>query len=184
MKIERLDIGRHCQLIRMLLLAILLIQLVFFVLSWVVPVALHEGRFFMEVTPNGLAQGAVRNMADSQRWIGLALALPAVLVLCRAVWHLDRVLSGFQEKAMFAIGTIGHLRGFAGATFLSVALSIAEVPVRALVYRFALGVPDARIGAGVTSAELLVILVCGLFYLIAGIMHEGRRLEQENEEFV
>jgi hypothetical protein len=184
MKLARLDVGLHCRLIRLLLIVFLAIQVVFFVLSWVVPVALNHGSFFMQVGPEGLAMNAVRAMPDSQRWIGLGLALPALLMLCRGVWHLDRMLAAFQRNAMFAIGTIAHLRGFAGATFLSMALSILEVPLRAIVYRFVLGVPDVRIGAGVTSAELFVILVCGLFYLIAGMMHEGRRLEQENEEFV
>jgi hypothetical protein len=184
MKNDRLDIGRRCQLVRALLLVFLLIQLIFFVLSWVVPVVLQEGRLFMQVTPNGLAPNAVRAMPDGQRWIGLALALPALLMLCRAAWHLDRMLSGFRNQAMFGVDTIAHLRGFAGATFLAVALSIVEVPLRAIVYRVALGAPEASIGAGVSSAELFVILLCGLFYLIAGMMHEGRRLAQENEEFV
>jgi hypothetical protein len=184
MELHRVDLDRHCRWIRMLLLVFVAIQLGFFVLSWVVPVALKGGSLVMQVAPKGLELDAVRAMPDSQRWIGLVLALPALLMLCRGGWHLDRMLSGFQKNAMFAIGTIAHLRGFAGATLLSVALSIVEVPLRAIVYRFGLGVPGVRIGAGVTSAELFVILVCGLFYLIAGIMHEGRRLEQENAGFV
>jgi hypothetical protein len=181
---NRVDIALHCRVIQLLLLAFLLVQVVFFVLSWLLPVSLKGANVVMQVAGQGLAQGAVAAMPQAQRLVGLALALPALLMMFRAAWHLDRMLRAFRGRAMFAVDTIARMRAFAGASFLSMALSIVEVPLRALVYRYVLAVPDVRITAGVTSSELFVILVCGLFYLIAGMMQEGRRLEQENEEFI
>jgi hypothetical protein len=181
---NRVDIRRHCRVIQLLLLVFLLIQTVFFVLSWVVPVSLKGGSVVVQVAGQGLAQGAAGAMPDTQRLVGLALALPALLMMFRAAWHLDRMLRAFRQLAMFAIDTIAQMRGFAGASFLSMTLSILEPPLRALVYRYVLAVPNVKITAGVTSSELFVILVCGLFYLIAGMMQEGRRLEQENEGFI
>jgi hypothetical protein len=67
---------------------------------------------------------------------------------------------------------------------LSTLLSIIEPPLRTLVWRFGFGASGRRTAVGVSSEELLLVLVCALFFLITNLMHEGRRLAEENEGFI
>jgi len=59
-----------------------------------------------------------------------------------------------------------------------------EKPVRDLAFNLLGNGQGYPISIDVGSSELLLILVCSLFYLIAGVMHEGRRLSEENEGFI
>ncbi|MDP3673233.1 MAG: DUF2975 domain-containing protein [Telluria sp.] len=157
------------------------LQISFFVLSWS---SLLPPGLFMQMSVPGLSVAAMRALVLQERLAGAALALPALMTLYYGLWRLERMLANFERHAMFDLATIGHLRAFAGATLLSTLLSIVEPPLRAMVFRVGFGAHDARLSIGVSSEGLLLILVCGLFYLIAHMMHEGRRLAEENAGFV
>ncbi|PHV04651.1 hypothetical protein CSQ96_24470 [Janthinobacterium sp. BJB412] len=62
-------------------------------------------------------------------------------------------------------------------------LSWIGLPALALALRAA----GADVGAPAfcfSSDQMMLVLVCALFYLVAGLMREGRRLADENEGFV
>ena len=44
--------------------------------------------------------------------------------------------------------------------------------------------PACWLGLAFQAPSVLLVLVCGLFWLITGMMREGRRLAEENEGFV
>ena len=138
----------------------------------------------MRISPNGLNFEQVSQMALSQRVLGIALGLPSLLLLSFGLWRLDRMLINFQRNAMFAVSTIAHLRAFAGATMLAIVLDILVLPIRSILFNL---MREGRIGSiamGMSSEQLLLLLVCGLFYLITNMMHESRRLAEENEGFI
>ncbi len=173
----------QCRLIRLLVWLCFFIQLGFFVMAW--SSALPDfGVFVMRITPNGMNFDQVHQLAFDQRLLGVALGLPPVLVMSYGLWHLDKMLINFQANAMFALATIRHLRSFAGATILSVFLGILELPMRGLFLGLLQDGKLGRLTLGVQSEELLLLLISGLFYLITRMMHESRRLAEENEAFV
>lgn len=174
---------RHCLMIRALLLLCIVVELVFFVLAWSQLLPAGAG-VAVEMTPQGLSVEAMRAMPAPQRWAGMLAALPELLALAYALWRLDRLLAGFQRRVLFSAAAIGHLRAFAGAMLLSTACGIVEPALRALLFRHAFHDAQARLGMGVDSQQVLLILVCGLFYLITGVLREGRRLAEENEAFI
>lgn len=183
----RTDTGqlcRLCQAIRWMLLTFLCVQVGFFVLAWMIPMPLHIGPLVMQLGPEGLSSDAVRQLSMPQKLLGIVLGLPGLMLLTYGVRRLGQTLQQFQQGAIFAASTIGHLRSFAGATFCSAIVFNLEVPLRAAVLNLMAGSEHYRVAIAVSSNELLLILVCSLFYLIAGVMHEGRRLEEENEGFI
>jgi hypothetical protein len=171
----------RCNLIRALLVACVVVQVAFFVLAW--SGWLPPGAF-MQLSAKGISEQAMRALDTPQRVAGMALGLPALLALCYGMARLARLLVNVRRGAMFDRATIGHLRAFAGATLLSTLLSIVEPPLRTVVWRLGFGARGGNYAVGVSSEELLLVLVCALFYLITNLMHEGRRLAEENEGFI
>jgi len=169
-------------LIRTLLWLCLAVQAAFFVLAWTTyaPVV---GAVAVEITANGMNTAAKLAMTPGQRAVGAAIALPALLVLAYGLWRLDRLLLNFRRQQLFTARSIGHLRMFAGATLLATALAIVELPARMLALWLMRG-GERRLSVGLSSEQLMLMLVCALFYLITRLMHEGRRLAEENEGFV
>ena len=125
-----------------------------------------------------------RALGTGQRVLGMLAGLPALAALLYGMWRLQRMLIGMRQATPFATGTIAHLRSFAGCVLVATLWSIIEPALRALLYRYALGLPVHGLSMGIDSSEVMLILVCALFYLITGVLHQGRRLAEENEAFV
>jgi hypothetical protein len=171
----------YSRIILLLLLACAAIQLSFFVAAW--SAALPPGSF-MQISAKGMSVEQMRAMDPAQRLACAAVGLAPLLALAYGLLRLARLLANVRRGALFDRATIGHLRAFAGATLLSTVLSIVEPPVRTLLLRFGFGVPSTGISIGINSEELMLLLVCALFFLVTNLLHEGRRLAEENEGFV
>lgn len=170
-------------MLRLALLAFVLVQTWYFVMAWLVPQGVVVGGIHMSMTPKWLTADAVAALGTGPLLAAMAVSAPVVLLTAYAAWRLDALLRALKEGALFAVATIGHLRAFAGAALGAMVYSVLETLVRGLIWRHAFGV-EGRVDIGVSSEELLAILVCLLFFLIAGLMHEGRRLAEENEGFI
>jgi hypothetical protein len=175
---------RLCNFIRWLLFAFLSIQLVFFLLPWVVPMPLELGPMHIQLDPEGMREGLVNELSVSQKIMGLLIGLPGLGALTFGFFRLGQTLSRFQRGQIFAIETIARLRAAAGAILLAIVLFTLEKPVRDIAFNLLGNGQSYPISIDVNSSKLLLILVCSLFYLIAGVMHEGRRLSEENEGFI
>jgi hypothetical protein len=169
-------------LIRLLLWLCVAVQAMFFVLAWTT-FAPAIGSMQIEMTAEGIGAATKLALTPGQRAVGAALAAVPLLVMVVGLWRLDRLLLNFSRQDLFTAQSIGHLRAFAGATLASTLLTVAELPVRTLVFWLMAG--GARhVSVGVRSEQVMLLLVCGLFYLVTRLMQEGRRLAEENEAFV
>lgn len=166
------------------MLAFLLVQIVFFLLSWVIPMPLTIGPINMQVAPDGMQGSRIDALTGAQQSAGMIVGVPGLVALTYGIFRLGRTLNGFQQGRIFAADTIAHLRASAGATLLSIVLFNLEKPLRGIAFNVFGDGKSYPVSMAVTSNELLLILVCSLFYLIAGVMHEGRRLSEENEGFI
>ena len=171
----------ECRVIRLLLSVCVVLQVGFFALAWgdLLP---HD--LFMQLSAPGMSFEAMHALSAGQRVGGALLGLPALATLCYAMWRLASALRNVERRAVFDLDTIGHLRAFAGATLAATMLAIVEVPLRALLFRFVLGQGGNKMSIGISADQVMLILLCALFYLVIRIMHEGRRLAEENQGFV
>jgi hypothetical protein len=168
---------------RLALLAFVMVQVAYFAMAWLVPHGVVRAGVHMVITPKWLAADAVAALAPGQLAVGMLVNAPVVFLTAYAAWRLDALLRALQQGALFAAATIGHLRAFAGAALGAMAWSVLDTLLRGLAWRAFFGI-EGRVNIGVSSEELLAMLVCLLFFVIAGLMHEGRRLAEENEGFI
>lgn len=170
-------------MLRLALLAFVLTQAVYFVLAWLVPQGVVVAGVHMVVAPKWLAPATVAALDSGPQAIAMLANAPVLLLTAYAAWRLDALLRALQQGALFAQETIGHLRAFAGAALGAMVCSVLDTLLRGLAWRHAFGI-EGHVRIGVSSEELLAMFVCLLFFLIAGLMHEGRRLAEENEGFI
>jgi hypothetical protein len=168
---------------RLGLLAFVLVQAAYFVMAWLVPHGVVLAGVHMVMTPKWLDSDTVAALASGPRAVAMLTGAPVLLLTACAAWRLDSLLRALQQGAYFAAATIGHLRAFAGAALAAMAWSVLDTLLRGLAWRTFFGI-EGYVNIGVSSEELLAMLVCLLFFLVAGLMHEGRRLAEENEGFV
>jgi len=126
----------------------------------------------------------MNELSVSQKIMGVLIGLPGLVALTFGFFRLGQTLSRFQQGQIFAIDTIARLRASVGAILLAIVLFTLEKPVRDVAFNMLGNGQSYPISIDVNSSELLLILVCSLFYMIAGVMHEGRRLSEENEGFI
>ena len=174
---------QQSHLVRILIWIFLAGQVGFFALAWSpMPPALPG--LSMQLAPGGMDFDEARGLAALPRLLGVLVALPYLAALAWGVWRLDQLLRVSDPRGMFTARSIGHLQTFAGAATLAALYSILEFPMRSWVCRSLGGFPQDRIKMGVSSEQLLLLLVCGVFYLVINLMHEARRIAHENEGFV
>jgi len=75
------------------------------------------------------------------------------------------------------------LKGFCGAIFLYVLFSMVEPVLRILVFTLVSSVQEQSLVLHLTDS-FDELLLCGMFYVVARIMEEGRRIAEENSEFI
>ncbi|MBY0572458.1 MAG: DUF2975 domain-containing protein [Undibacterium sp.] len=178
-----MKIATQCQSIRVLLCIVFLFQCLFFVLAWS-NIPLDVAGLHMYLTPSGLSFAQMGDLMPSQRLIGTLLGLPNIVAMAYGFWHLYALLISVQHRAIFSMKNIVALRSFAGAGFLATLATILELPLRHLCFKIFTKVDDRQVSFSITSEQLMLILVSCLFYLVINIMHEGRRLAEENEGFI
>ena len=170
-------------LFRAALLLFVLAQGLYFTMAWFVPQGLDFGGLHVAVAPKWLTPQQVAALTPGPLAVAVLANLPVLLLSCYAAWRLNALLRALSRGELFAAATIGHLRAFAGAALGAMLSSVLDTLLRGLAWRYGFR-STASLDIGVSSEELLAMLVCLLFFVIAGLMREGRRLAEENEGFV
>ena len=79
--------------------------------------------------------------------------------------------------------SIRLLKGFCGAIFLYILCSMIEPLLRVFVFSLMGTAHESAVVLHLTDS-FDELLLCGMFYVIARIMEEGRRLAEENSGFI
>ena len=177
------SIKSHVRLVRLLSAVLGLLQLAYFLLAWVAP-DVQVGPVAMHFYPRGMEDGSVAGLTPGLRCSGALCALPALLLLGYALLRLDRMLRACADGRMFALDTVGHMKAFAASLLGLLVLTVIEPVLRVGVWRLGFGGPPQAVKVGVSSEELMLVLICALFFVVASMMHEARRIADDNAGFV
>ncbi|MGK5076865.1 hypothetical protein [Janthinobacterium sp. HLX7-2] len=161
------------------------------VLGWLAPApAAHgslggSGMYELALQLQGQPFASLAAMPWWQRGLGLALALPALLVLGDAVRQLALVLRQFELGVFFTVTVARHFRRFAGGLLLGTLLTLFEPSVRGMLFGLLEdGTSQLRLVLDITGGDLWTLLLCTVFFALAQIVHEGQRLADENSGFI
>lgn len=155
-------------------------------LAWLAPALLSSGSSQWMLALQNLALPQVAALPLWLRAVGLALALPALLLLAAAVRALSTVLRSFEQGAFFTPQTRHGLRRFTALLSGGTALSMLEPTLRSAVFSLLQPAPGGRLTLAfeLSGSDLWTLLLCAVFYVIAHLMDEGQRLADENGGFV
>ena len=178
------SIKSHVRIVRLLSALLGLLQLAYFLLAWIAPEPLQLGQVAMSFYPRGMGGSTVAGLSPGLRWTGALCALPALLLLGYALLRLDRMLRACANGRMFALPTVGHMKAFAASLLGALVLTVIEPALRVAVWRLGFGGPPRAVNVGVSSEELMLVLICALFFVVASMMHEARRIAEDNAGFI
>ena len=171
--------------------AFFVLYLLLTVLGWLTPAPAAHGslgsagmyELLLQLQSQPFARLAV--MPLWQRGLGLALALPALLVLGDAVRQLALVLRQFEQGVFFTPQVAQRFRRFAGGVLLGTVLTLLEPTVRGMLFGLLEdGTSQLRLVIDITGGDLWTLLLCSVFFALAQILHEGQRLADENSGFI
>ena len=159
--------------------------LIIYLLSWLLPELTGGSHIHvMRLHLAGVSTDVMAQLTTLQRLQLSAASLPYLAALVWAFIRLDKLLQRFSRNEFFTREAIAHLRAFSGWLLVAKLLALAAMHVRAGMVTHLFGNTSRRITLNLSNDDLAVILMCGLFFLVARMMEEGRRLAEENREFI
>ena len=172
-----------CRVIRYGVCAILFTTLAAHLWIWLNLNDVKLGVFTFLIHIGDLDAKALSELATSERLATILISIPALVFLSVALIRLIRLMRHFEKKDYFIMPVILLLKGFCGAMFIYVLYSMFEPVIRYFVFDLLKLESNQTLVLHLTDS-FDELLLCGLFYVIARIMEEGRRLAEENSEFI
>lgn len=179
------SIRRLCRFIRFGSTIFVVGVVLIYLITWCWPIVHADSHpVMLRLHLAGLSADALRDLTIGDRLLIGAISLPYLAALTWAFYQLNCMLRGFERGDYFESVTVGHLRAFAGYLLLAKVLSLLAMHARVGALVHLLGHQNVRTLINLSSDDMAVLLMCALFFLIARMMEEGRRLAEENRGFV
>jgi hypothetical protein len=132
----------------------------------------------------GVSSTTMASLTTGQRLMLAAASLPYLAFLLLAFYRLDRMLAAFSRGEYFERATVGHLRAFSGFLLIAKLLALGAMHARSAMVMHMTEAKRLVMSINLSNDDLAVLLMCGLFFVIARMMEEGQRLAEENKEFI
>jgi Protein of unknown function (DUF2975) len=151
-------------------------------------VALHL-LMWLTGSPQLLAEGfggnvIIRVETDAARIVGMAVTLPATLLMAYGLYRLARMLGCFERGEIFSLASVGHLRAFGMATVLSSVASLLESPLLGVLLGSTASASEHRLQVVIRSADLWTLMIGALMFVIGEMMVEAQRIAADNAAIV
>jgi hypothetical protein len=176
------SLARLCRWIRYGAVFFVTAVIAIYLVAWISPDITHHRHPVLQLA--GLPGNLIASFPLEERALLAAVSVPYLAVLVWAFHRLVRMLRAFERGAFFDRQTVSDLRAFSGLLLVSKLLSLAAMHIR-VAMAIHLMPHKARVGViNLSSDDLAIVLLCALFFAIAAMMEEGRKLAEENREFV
>jgi len=154
-----------------------------YVVTWMWPEVSRGHHAVWSLHIAGLPASVVASLSTSERLLLAAVSLPYLATLVWAFHRLVRMLRQFERGNFFDRQTVSDLRAFSGLLLIAKGLALVAMHARVAIVVNLLG-SKTRMAVNLSSDDLAILLLCALFFAIAGMMEEGRRISEENRGFV
>ena len=118
------------------------------------------------------------------RLLGFLISMIPASLLLYGLWHLREAFERFGRGEFFTPETIACIRTFA----LMLALQALARPIATALLSVVLTIPnppgERALAISIGSGELEILFVGAVFFAIAHLMAEGRRLADDNAQIV
>ncbi len=170
---------RLCRLIRYGSVLFVAGVLLLYFFTWCLP---EMAPFHVRLA--GLPANALAQLDWPGRMLMGGVSLPYLAALLWAFYRLHKMLAGFERGEFFERATVGHMRAFSGYLLLAKLLSLTAMHARMHLAAHMQLIPGHVGVINLSNDDMAVILMCGLFFLIAHTLEEARRIAEENREFI
>jgi hypothetical protein len=119
-----------------------------------------------------------------QRALGFAVSMIPGSVLLWGLWRLREVFSVFATGVFFSARTVEGIRAFALAVTLQVLLRPLATALLSIVLTMHNPPGQRALVVAFGTRELESLFIGGIFLAVAFVMAEGRRLAEDNAQFV
>jgi uncharacterized membrane protein YbaN (DUF454 family) len=156
-----------------------------YALTWIWPEITSAHSPLVHVHLAGISSQVLAQLTVGERLLVAAVSLPYLATLAWAFHRLVRMLRQFEAGKFFERETVRDLRAFSGLLLAAKVLALAAMHARVAIVLHLLGPRKGNVAiVNLSSDDLAILLLCALFFAIAGMMEEGRRLAEENRGFV
>jgi hypothetical protein len=172
-----------CRLIRYGVVVLVVATLVAHLWVWFALGNVQIGALTFFIHSGDLDAKSLAVMTLLERSLTIFISLPALFFLMIAFFKLVKLMRNFERRDFFIMSSILLLKGFCGAIFLHILCSMIEPVARMLAFSLINSAHQPELVLRLTDS-FDELLLCGVFYVIARMMEEGRRIAEENSEFI
>jgi len=158
--------------------------LAIYAITWLWPEVSRGQHAALALHLAGVPVNTLASLSLQDRMLIAAVSVPYLATLVWAFHRLIRMLRQFEKGRFFERETVSDLRAFSGLLLVAKFLALAAMHARSALVMHLVGPQNTRMSVNLSSDDLAILLLCALFFAIAGMMEEGRRLSEENREFV
>jgi hypothetical protein len=132
----------------------------------------------------GLPQTGAENLGFLTRFLAFLVSMMPLAALIWGLRQAQLCFKGFANQQFFTSTTVGRLRAFAMAVFVSTLLQPFAYTALSLILSWVNPVGQRALSIGVSSDMWLGLLFAGTIIVIAWVMTEAIAIADENAQFV
>lgn len=115
------------------------------------------------------------------RFLGVIIDGISVGLFCYGCWAFIRLLRAYKQGELFTPRTLAYFMTLSRVTFVWALYNPLKLLLLSIVTTYFNPVGQRVIAFGVTSGDIINIFVVGLFLIIASLMQEASRLQDEHD---
>jgi hypothetical protein len=131
------------------------------------------------VIPNNLPVAVGQNLPLSTRLMALAISFIVSGVSMACVYYLIRLFRNYEKAAIFTEGSVKCLNSLGRLLIWLFAAGIIEQPLMSMALTMHNPPGHHILRVGLSSDNIIVLLIGIVVVLIAWVMEEGRKLQEE-----
>ena len=126
----------------------------------------------------------LRALSGWQKYAVMASMMLPTLVMAYGLWRLRKMFLSFAENHIFQPAPIAHLKAFSVALMAQTLIKPLSGALTSVLATITRPEGERMLSIGLSDAEASTLFLGGLLLVIAWVLGEATRIEDENRSFV